>query len=119
MQQQQQQQLRTGLMAPTMAAPQAPSGGMMLLNFASQPALSLLPRPELAAHMMTSFTPKPAETPCLVYVGNLILSITEEQLHQFFGSPSLCPSPASRAAVCLACRCVAVACRRRLTQSFV
>jgi hypothetical protein len=44
------------------------------------------PPPELAALMMSTFTPRPVDSPCTIYVGNLTAGITSDQLKQFFGS---------------------------------
>jgi len=60
------------------------------------PGLATMPPPELGALMMSGFTPKPEEAPCVVYVGNLISGITSDQLNKFFGSvfsPAACMQP--------------------------
>ena len=47
---------------------------------------SVMPPPELVALMMSTFTPRPEEASCCIYVGNLVASITGDQLKQFFGA---------------------------------
>lgn len=52
----------------------------------------MVPPAELAALMMSTFTPKPENQSCTIYVGNLAAGITSDQLSQFFGScPPACP----------------------------
>jgi len=50
------------------------------------PGMVVMPPPELVALMMSTFTPKPEEASCCIYVGNLVASITGDQLKQFFGA---------------------------------
>ena len=47
---------------------------------------SVMPPPELVALMMSTFTPRPEEASCCIYVGNLVASINGDQLKQFFGA---------------------------------
>lgn len=69
---------------------QQQAGGIMgmpgQIGIPGMPGIGMMPPPELAALMMSSFTPKPEEAPCTVYVGNLISGITSDQLNKFFGS---------------------------------
>jgi hypothetical protein len=96
---QQRQGLQAGVGIPGMlppgllgAAPPAPMLGLSGLL----PGM-MVPPAELAALMMSTFTPKPENQSCTIYVGNLAAGITSDQLSQFFGScPLACHSAAPR-----------------------
>ena len=96
---QQRQGLQAGVGIPGMlppgllgAAPPAPMLGLSGLL----PGM-MVPPAELAALMMSTFTPKPENQSCTIYVGNLAAGITSDQLSQFFGSwPPACPCAAPR-----------------------
>ena len=64
-------------------------GGLMTMTspgIMGLPGMVVMPPPELVALMMSTFTPKPEEASCCIYVGNLVASITGDQLKQFFGA---------------------------------
>lgn len=58
----------------------------LIMGSGGIPGVSMMPQPDLAAHMMQTFTPKPEDAPCVIFVGNLLAGITGDQLKQFFGS---------------------------------
>ena len=92
LQQRQGLQAGVGMLPPGLlgAAPPAPMLGLSGLL----PGM-MVPPAELAALMMSTFTPKPENQSCTIYVGNLAAGITSDQLSQFFGScPLACPSAA-------------------------
>ena len=45
-----------------------------------------MPSPEMAALMMARFTPKPADSPCTIWAGNLTAEMSQDQVSQFFGA---------------------------------
>jgi hypothetical protein len=78
-------------------------GSPMMPGLGGIPGISMMPAPDLAAHMMQTFTPKPEDAPCVIFVGNLIAGITGDQLKQFFGSPLYHVPTASCAHPCAQC----------------
>ena len=86
----QQQGLLPGA-APSMPAPAIP--GVPQLPTPSGPQTVpanmsgiAMPSPEMAALMMARFTPKPADSPCTIWAGNLTAEMSQDQVSQFFGA---------------------------------
>ena len=86
----QQQGLLPGA-APSMPAPAIP--GMPQVPTPSGPQTVpanmsgiAMPSPEMAALMMARFTPKPADSPCTIWAGNLTAEMSQDQVSQFFGA---------------------------------